>query len=88
MVNVGKNQNLVIARMKEKGLNFIINGRVMNLAKPKMNSGKKKNGIGFLFSYLRKITSSTLINVDNTMEKIETIKSYYNVPLPSWWIIL
>ena len=56
MVNVGKNQNLVIARMKEKGLNFIINGRVMNLAKPKMNSGKKKNGIGFLFLFQRNIT--------------------------------
>ena len=37
-------------------IEFIINGKIMNLEKPKMNSGKKKNGIGFLFSYQRNIT--------------------------------
>ena len=51
MVNLDRNQNGVTVRMKEKGLNFIINGMIINLVNLKMNNGKKKNGIGFIFLF-------------------------------------
>ena len=51
MVNLDRNQNGVTVRMKEKGLNFIINGMIINLVNLKMNNGKKKNVIGFIFLF-------------------------------------